>query len=176
LSRWLTADRIVGIVLLAVSIFFMLQALQLVNDIAPIFRDQPMRLDTMPKIIGLVAIIASLITIFMPSTATRAVKDPQLQAAQAQQKEGISCANLGDYAVGQLAAMVALMSVYALVLRPFGFIPATAAFLFLASFLLGERRWWTMLLVATLTPGLIWLLVTYVLERRIVAWPQFLGL
>ena len=86
LSRWLTADRIVGIVLLAVSIFFMLQALQLVNDIAPIFRDQPMRLDTMPKIIGLVAIIASLVTIFMPSTATRAVKDPQLQAAQAQQK------------------------------------------------------------------------------------------
>ena len=153
-SRWLTADRIVGIVLLAVSIFFMLQALQLVNDITPIFRDQPAP-DTMPKIIGLVAIIASLVTIFMPSTATKAVKDPQLQAAQAQAKKRASVLPIS--ATTRLASLprwLRSLSVYALVLRPFGFIPATAAFLFLASFLLGERRWWTMLLVATLTLGL----------------------
>ena len=168
---WLTVDRIVGLVLLVVSILFMLQALQLVHDIAPIFRDQPMRLDTLPKIIGVVAILAALVTIFMPSTSL-----PKGNKAEEQRKEEISFANIGDYAVSQLAAMVALMSVYALVLRSFGFIPATFCFLFLGSLLLGERRWVGLVSVSILAPSAIWLLVTYVLDRRIPAWPAFLGL
>lgn len=176
MSAWFTVDRIVGLVLLIISILFMVQALQLVNDIAPIFRNQPMRLDTMPKIIGVVAIIASLITIFMPSTSVRESEDEKVLEAKEKLKEEISFANIGDYAVGQLAVMIALMCVYALVLRPLGFIPATACFLFLGSLLLGERRWVGMVLVSVIAPTAIWLLVTYVLERRIPAWPEFLGL
>ncbi len=153
----------------------MVQALQLVNDIAPIFRNQPMRLDTMPKIIGVVAILASLITLVVPSTSVLKSEDPKVLEAKENLKDEISFANIGDYAVGQLAVMVALMCVYALVLRPFGFLPATACFLFLGSLLLGERRWLGLILVSTIAPTAIWLLVTYVLERKIPAWPEFLG-
>ena len=176
MAAWFTVDRIVGIVLLIVSILFMIRALQLVNDIAPIFRNQPMRLDTMPKIIGVVAILASFITIFMPSTSVRDIEDEKVAEAKDKLKEEISFANIGDYAVGQLAVMIALMCVYALVLRPLGFIPATACFLFLGSLLLGERRWVGMIGVSVIAPTAIWLLVTYVLERKIPAWPEFLGL
>ena len=175
MSSWLTVDRIVGLILLIISVLFMIQALQLVNDIAPIFRNQPMRLDTMPKIIGVVAIIASLVTIFMPSTSVREPEDQKVLEAKEKLKEEISFANIGDYAVGQLAIMIALMCVYALVLRSLGFIPATACFLFLGSLLLGERRWVSMILVSIIAPTAIWLLVTYVLERKIPAWPEFLS-
>ena len=173
MSSWLTVDRLVGLVLLIVSILFCLQAWQLINDIAPIFRNNPMRLDTMPKIIGVVAIIASLITIFMPLTSLRESNDSKVLEAKEKLKEEISFANIGDYAVGQLAAMIALMCVYTLVLRPLGFIPSTVGFLFLGSLLLGERRWVGMVLVSIIAPSAIWLLVTYVLERKIPAWPSF---
>ena len=172
--KWLSIDRIIGLVLLLVSIFFMYQALQLQDVIPPIFKRAPMRLDTMPKIIGVIAIIASIVTIIAPSTDVRQSDDAKVKEAQSKMSD-LSFANIGDYAVGQLAVMVAMMCVYALVLRPFGFIPATAAFLFLGSLLLGERRWIGMISVSLIAPTSIWLLVTYVLERKIPAFPSVLG-
>ena len=173
MANWFTADRIVGLVLLVASVFFMFQALQLEHVIPPAFRKTPMRLDTMPKIIGVIAIAASLLTIFMPSTLTRESEDTKVKDANEKLKD-LSFANIGNYAVGQLAAMISLMCVYALVLRPLGFIPSTALFLFLGSFLLGERRWVGLILTSLIAPISIWLLVTYVLERKIPALPQFL--
>ena len=174
MAHWFTVDRVIGVGLLLVSIFFMYQALQLQDVIPPIFRRAPMRLDTMPKIIGVIAILASLVTIIAPSTAVRQSVDGKVKEAQSKLSD-LSFDNIGQYAVGQLAAMVAMMSVYALVLRPLGFIPSTVLFLFFGSFLLGERRWLGMVLVAIIAPTSIWLLVTYVLERKIPAFPSFVG-
>ena len=173
--KWITIDRVVGIVLLVISVLFMLQAMALEEVIAPIFKNRPMRLDTMPKIIGVIAIIASIITIIAPTMGTTQPSDQKVKVAK-EKLSDLSFANIGDYAVGQLALMIAMMCVYAMVLRPLGFIPSTMIFLFLGSLLLGERRWVGMVLVSIIAPTSIWLLVTYVLDRKIPAFPQFVGL
>ena len=56
-----------------------------------------------------------------------------------------------------------LMVVYALALRPAGFLLSTSLFLILGSAILGERRWLTMILVAALATGIVWWLVDEVL-------------
>ena len=48
----------------------------------------------------------------------------------------------------QLVGLGVLIASYALLLEPFGFFLATALFLALGSFLLGERRWWSLLLLS----------------------------
>ena len=174
MAKWFTIDRIIGIVLLAISVFFMLQALALEDVTPPIFKRAPMRLDTMPKIIGVIAILASIVTIIAPNTATTQSSDEKVKEAK-EKLSDLSFANIGDYAVGQLAIMIAMMCVYALMLRPMGFIPSTALFLFAGSLLLGERRWVGMVLVSLIAPTSIWLLVTYVLDRKIPALPAMFG-
>ena len=67
--------------------------------------------------------------------------------------------------------MIALMFVYASVLRMGGFIPTTFFLLLFGSILLGERRWIAMVIVSLAAPLAIWLLVTYVLQRTIVPLP-----
>ena len=170
MPKWLTIDRIVGLALLAASVFYFLQAIALEDAIAPFFRRQAMRMDTMPYILGIVAIIASVITIIAPNTSVRQAQDAKVKDAK-EKLSDLSFDNFGDYDYGKLAVMIAMMCVYAAYLRAAGFIPSTAVFLFLGSLVLGERRWIAMIMVAAIAPTVIWLLVTYVLERRIPAFP-----
>ncbi|MGI9500885.1 MAG: tripartite tricarboxylate transporter TctB family protein [Geminicoccaceae bacterium] len=48
----------------------------------------------------------------------------------------------------QLAGLTALVIGYALILAPLGFFLATSLFLAIGSLLLGERRWWSLLLLS----------------------------
>jgi len=48
----------------------------------------------------------------------------------------------------QLAGLGTLVVMYALLLEPFGFFIATCLFLATGSLLLGERRWWSLLLLS----------------------------
>lgn len=174
MPKWLTVDRVIGFLLLAASVFYFIQAIGLEEAIAPFFKRRAMRMDTMPYLLGILAIIASLVTIIAPSTAVAEVKDEKVKDAKKKLGD-LSFDNFSDYEYGKLAAMVAMMCLYAYFLRDAGFIPSTAIFLFAGSLLLGERRWLAMISVSILAPVLIWLLVTYVLERRIPPLPQGWG-
>ena len=174
MPRWLTIDRIIGLALLAASIFYFLQAIELAESIKPFFQRRAMRMDTMPYILGIVAIIASIVTIIAPNTSVSDIKDEKVKDAKKKLGD-LSFEHFGDYDYGKLAAMIAMMCLYAYFLRDAGFIPSTAIFLFAGSLLLGERRWLAMILVSIIAPLLIWLLVTYVLERRIPPLPQGWG-
>jgi putative tricarboxylic transport membrane protein len=59
--------------------------------------------------------------------------------------------------------LLGLMVVYALCLRPLGFVFSTSAFLILGSFILGERKWHVMVPVALIATGAVWYLVQEVL-------------
>ena len=67
------------------------------------------------------------------------------------------------------------MVVYALCLRSLGFLTATFLFLALGGLLLGERRYWLLVLVATAASYGIWYLVDSVLGIYMTPYPAFLG-
>ena len=83
MGRYITADVIVGFILLVMScIFTYLAFFVLIDSIPPFFRNQPMRLDTMPRILGVFGIIASVITLISPIIET-VRKDRAAAAASA---------------------------------------------------------------------------------------------
>lgn len=174
MSRLLSADRIVGVILLILCCLFTYFAFDLAKTIPPFFKNQPMRVDTLPRILGVAGILASIVTIIAPTTGAK--REPQ----QKQVKENedrmadLSFANFGQAKWGQLIAMIALMIVYSTYLRAGGFIPATFFLLLFGSIILGERRWIAMVIVSIVAPLAIWLLVTYVLDRTIPPLPRAL--
>jgi putative tricarboxylic transport membrane protein len=67
------------------------------------------------------------------------------------------------------------MLVYALSLRSLGFLAATFLFLALGGLLLGERRYWLLVLVAAVASYGIWYLVDSVLGIYMTPYPAFVG-
>ena len=82
---------------------------------------------------------------------------------------------LGDFFIGQAVLLLALMVIYALCLRPLGFLFSTSAFLIIGSFILGERKWHVMVPVAFVATGSVWYLVQEVLGIFLRPLPMFMG-
>jgi putative tricarboxylic transport membrane protein len=174
MSRLLSADRIVGFILLILCCLFTYFAFDLAKTIPPFFKNQPMRVDTLPRILGVAGILASIVTIIAPTTgAKREPENKQLKENEDRMAD-LSFANFGQAKWGQLVAMIALMIVYSTYLRAGGFIPSTFCLLLFGSIILGERRWIAMIIVSVVAPLAIWLLVTYVLDRTIPPLPKAL--
>lgn len=67
---------------------------------------------------------------------------------------------------------LALMSGYALTIRPVGFILSTFVFLVAGFWLLGERRWLKNCFIAGVVVTVFWLLMTQVLSVYLPPWPE----
>ena len=174
MSRFLSVDRVIGLVLLGLCCLYTYFAFDLFNVIPPFFRNQDMRVDTLPRILGMAGILFSIITIIAPTTGVATKPDNKQLKDSQERMADLSFANFGGAKWGQLAAMIALMIVYSTYLRAGGFIPMTFFMLLGGSLILGERRWVAMILVSAIAPIAIWLLVTYVLDRTIPPLPGFL--
>ena len=175
MSRFFSIDRVLGLILLGLCCLYTYFAFDLAGSIAPFFRNQPMRVDTLPRILGIAGILASIVTILAPTTGAKRETDNQQLKENQERMADLSFANFGQAKWGQLSAMIALMIVYSAFLRAGGFIPMTFMMLLAGSLILGERRWLGMILVSAIAPVAIWLLVTYVLARTIPPLPQALS-
>ena len=82
---------------------------------------------------------------------------------------------LFEYKFGQTVALLALMAVYALALRPAGFIASTVLFLILGAAVLGERNFKILIPVAFATALIVWWLVQEVLGIFLRPFPFFFG-
>ncbi|MGB1669244.1 MAG: tripartite tricarboxylate transporter TctB family protein, partial [Candidatus Puniceispirillaceae bacterium] len=80
-----------------------------------------------------------------------------------------------EYRLFDAVALIAGMLVYALSLRSLGFLTATFLFLALGGLLLGERRYWLLVLVAAVASYGIWYLVDSVLGIYMTPYPAFVG-
>jgi putative tricarboxylic transport membrane protein len=67
------------------------------------------------------------------------------------------------------------MVLYAVLLRPIGFIAATSLFIVGSSVLLGERKLWLLIPVALVATYLVWYLVQQTLGIYLRPWPGFIG-
>lgn len=131
----------------------------------PFERNMPFLPNTLPIALSVIGIILSGIIIF-----SKKVDDDGKEV-----EADIDLRQWQKYKVGQAGAMLVAMVVYALLLRPMGFIPSTVFFLVGSGWILGERKLHVMITVAVMGTGVIWYLVQEVLGIFLKPLPWFMG-
>lgn len=156
-------DRWIALILLGVCLAYGYAAwFTMDGSLAPFMRRNPIWPSTFPKVLSVIGIVACLIIL--------------LGLEKGENKVGeIDYRRLWEYNLGQAVLLLGLMVVYALCLRPMGFLFSTVAFLTLGSFLLGERKWHIMLPVALIATFVVWYLVQQVLGIFLRPLPLFVG-
>lgn len=87
----------------------------------------------------------------------------------------IKVAKLREYKLGQALGLIAAMIIYALAIRPIGFLAATTLFIVGTGWILGERKLHVMVPVALAGAGSVWYLVQEALGIFLRPLPGFLG-
>lgn len=122
--------------------------------------------NTMPMVLSGLGILLSLIIIL----TSRKAADGGGEAL-----DGIDISLLRNGKVGQALGLIVAMVLYALALRPVGFIASTTLFLFATGWILGERKLHVMILSALVGAGVIWWLVQEALGIFLRPLPWFMS-
>lgn len=156
-------DRWIALILLCVCLAYGYTAwFTMDSGLAPFMKRNPIWPSTFPKVLSILGIIASLLILFGVEKSEKKEAD-------------IDYRRLMDYNLGQAMLLLGLMVVYALTLRPLGFIFSTSAFLILGSFILGERKWHIMVAVSLFATLTVWYLVQEILGIYMRPLPGFMG-
>lgn len=160
----LTLDRWIALVFLGICGVYGYAAFFTMDDLLPPFmRNNPVWPSTFPKVLSILGAVCALVV-------ATGIEKPGGEEG----KSEIDHTRLHEYKLGQALSLLGLMVVYALALRPVGFLIATVAFLTGGAAILGERKFHILLPVAMLAAGIIWYLVQVVLGIFLSPWPRFL--
>ena len=156
-------DKWIAVLFLLLSLIYGYTAFT--YELLPFELNTSFKPNTMPMALSVLGIIIAFVLIFAPKTA---VEDGGEQG-------NIDVSNLGQYKLGQAASLLLAMVLYALALRPVGFLASTVLFLAGGSFILGERRYRVMIPIALIGALSIWYLVQEMLGIFLRPWPWFIG-
>ncbi len=160
-------DRWIALVFITFCCAYGYLAFFTMDDLLPPFMQRnPVWPSTFPKVLSVLGILVGLIVLF-------GVEAPD--KTDAPSATDINYRRLQDYKLGQALMLLGLMVVYALALRPAGFLIATSVFLIAGSAILGERKFHIMIPVALLATGCVWYLVQQVLGIFLRPFPFFMG-
>jgi len=157
-------DRWIALVILAGASAYAYAAFS--YALLPFERNAVFLPNTWPKVLSVAAILLSLLILVAPKPNDAGEEDAL---------GGIDLSRFREYQVGQALGLIAAMVVYALALRPIGFLAATVLFLVVAGWVLGERRPIRMTAIAAVAAAGIWYLVDQALGVFLRPLPQFLA-
>ena len=156
-------DRWVALVVLGICLIYGYTAWFMMDGaLPPIMKRLAVWPSSFPKVLSIAGIILSSIVLLGVEKGEEKVGD-------------IDYRRLHEYKLGQALVLLGLMVAYALLLRPAGFLLATSGFLIGGSMILGERRWFVMIVVSTIATFGIWYLVQEVLGIFLRPLPYFMG-
>jgi putative tricarboxylic transport membrane protein len=153
-------DRWIALVVLIIAVIYGVSAFN--YPLLPFERNLPVLPNTLPKGLSIIAAMISVFILLSPRT-NNAPGDIDAD----QDTTGLQVAP----ALGLVAAMV----LYALLLRPLGFVLATTSFIVGTAVMLGERRWWILIPVALAAAFGVWMLVQQLLGIYLKPWPGLPG-
>ena len=157
LDRWV-ALAVLGICLIyGYTAWFMMD-----GALPPIMKRLAVWPSSFPKVLSIAGIILSSIVLLGVEKGEEKVGD-------------IDYRRLHEYKLGQALVLLGLMVAYSILLRPAGFLLATSGFLIGGSMILGERRWFVMIVVSMISTFGIWYLVQEVLGIFLRPLPYFMG-
>lgn len=156
-------DRWIALILLGICLVYGYTAWFTMDaGLAPFMKRNPIWPSTFPKVLSVLAIIACLVIL------------SGFEKSEPKEAE-IDYRRLHEYKLGQAILLLSLMVIYALCLRPVGFIISTVSFLFLGSYILGERKWLLMAVISIIATMVVWYLVQQVLGIYMRPLPGILG-
>ena len=158
LDRWIALIIALVFLIYGHTAFFGMDDLLL-----PILKRNPIWPSTFPKILSIVGVLAAITVLLNFEKSAKQVGDD------------MDISKWREYRLFDAVALITGMLVYALSLRSLGFLTATFLFLAFGGLLLGERRYWLLVLVAAVASYGIWYLVDSVLGIYMTPYPAFLG-
>jgi putative tricarboxylic transport membrane protein len=161
LDRWIALIFIAFCCVYGYLAFFTMDA-----SLPPFMQRNPVWPSTFPKMLSVMGIVVGLIVLLGIEASTGA-KEPSAT--------DINYRRLQDYKLGQALTLLAFMVLYALALRPIGFLAATTLFLVGGMVVLGERKWHVMVPTALIAAVGVWYLVQQVLGIFLRPFPFFMG-
>jgi putative tricarboxylic transport membrane protein len=156
-------DKWIAVVFLAISLVYGYAAYT--YPLLPFERNMVFLPNTMPMVLSGLGVLLSVIILVTRTTAN----------GDGEPLGDVDISRLRDYQTGQALGLIAAMVVYALALRPIGFIAATTLFLFGTAWILGERKLPAMILSALLGAGCVWYLVQEALGIFLRPLPWFMS-
>ena len=159
----MTLDRWIAILFLIFSFIYGYAAFH--YPLLPFERNMSFLPNTLPMALSVLGVVVSLIIILTK----------RVDAEGDEVDEDIDLKKLHQYKLGQAISILVAMVLYALLLRPIGFIPATIIFLVACGWILGERKLHIMVSVAAIGSVGIWYLVQEVLGIFLRPLPWFIG-
>ncbi|MDU9006366.1 tripartite tricarboxylate transporter TctB family protein [Sedimentitalea todarodis] len=158
----MTLDRAIAFFILIVCLLYGYSAWFIMDaEIPPFMARNPVWPSSFPKILAIGGMFFSFLVLITPY---RPKDDPDLDLSR-----------LSEYNYGQAIGLLALMTAYALLLLPLGFLASTFLFLMIGSLILGERRWVPMILASGIASVGIWYLVQEVLGIFLRPLPAMFG-
>ncbi|MEE8140316.1 MAG: tripartite tricarboxylate transporter TctB family protein [Alphaproteobacteria bacterium] len=157
-------DKWIAVVFLAIALVYGYASYT--YPLLPFERNMVFLPSTMPLVLSGLGILFSLIIIL----TSRKTEDDDGEALG-----DFDISRLRDHKTGQALGLIAAMVVYALALRPIGFVVATTLFLFGTGWILGERKLHIMILSALVGAGCIWYLVQETLGIFLRPLPWFMS-
>ncbi len=155
-------DRWIALFFLAISLVYGYAAFH--YPLLPFERGMAFLPNTQPMALSVLGAVVSLFILFSPKPRDDSVGD-----------KSIDLDRLRQFKVGQALLLALAMVAYALLLRPIGFLAATALFIAGCSIALGERKFHVLIPIAIVTAGVIWYLVQETLGIFLRPWPWFIG-
>lgn len=158
LEKFLALIILIICILYAYTSFITMQA-----NLLPFEKNMTVLPNSLPKVISIFGIIISTFLI--------------LKKEEHDSEENVSSINLKNvfnFYYGKALSIILLMIIYTLCLRPVGFILSSVLFLFLASFILGERSFIKLTIICLSGTSIIWLLLEKVLGIYMRPFPYIL--
>ena len=156
-------DKWIAVIFMVISLVYAYAAFN--YPLLPFERNIVFLPNTMPMVLGCLGVLLALIILFTPK--------PKDEAEASLGEMNIS--NMGEYKVGQALFLIGAMILYALALRPIGFLGGTVLFLVGSGWILGERKLHFMSPIAVFASVGIWYLVQETLGIFLRPLPWFIG-
>ena len=158
LDKWIAALFMAGCLVYSYAAF--------TYRLLPFERNLPFLPNTLPMALGVIGVVLSFLILISPKP--KADDDGDVLGS-------IDLSKFKEYKLGQAGFLIVAMTLYALALRPVGFLGATVLFLVGTGWILGERRLHIMIPAALLGAGIVWYLVQEALGIYLRPLPDFLA-
>lgn len=155
-------DRWIALIFLVISLIYGYAAFH--YPLLPFERGMAFLPNTQPMALSVLGVVVALVILFSRKAPT---DDEDLGS--------IDLDEVRQFKIGQTLGLVVAMILYALLLRPIGFIAATSLFIAGCSIALGERKFHVLIPIAVLTAVVIWYLVQETLGIYMRPWPWFIN-
>ncbi|MGB0660468.1 MAG: tripartite tricarboxylate transporter TctB family protein [Mangrovicoccus sp.] len=158
-------DRWIALIFLALCLAYGYAAFFTMDGTLPPFmRRSPIWPSTFPKVLSILGAVTAMIVLLGLEKTEDNPKEPDIDYKR-----------LFDYHLGQALGLLGMMVIYALALRPAGFLIATIVFLTASAAVLGERKFHFLIPIAAAAALFVWYLVQQVLGIYLSPLPRFLG-